>query len=176
MIHGGNVDAQINLLLQLSSDRDVFALHLSLMISSVSMSKAECERVGSCSLDRPPSFSLSPSKYNFYVSPWRWAGAQMLFVPLPFLQAPLYIQSLTGSHPGDRRHSSNTPNSLHPHRRGRHPRPIIYFSCHPARPRWKHCPRVCLTRWLLEREGKPLLLLLKKSGTKGGASDGQKGG
>lgn len=28
---------------------------------------------------------------------WRWAAAQMLFVPLPFLKAPFYIQSLTSS-------------------------------------------------------------------------------
>lgn len=77
MIPGENSDAQFNLLLQLSSDRDIFPLHPFLIISSVSMSEAECERVGSCSLDPPPSLSFSQYVHISMVFFYGCGGGQL---------------------------------------------------------------------------------------------------
>lgn len=132
-----NRDAQFNFLPQLSSDMDISPLHPFLIISSLSMSKAERERVGSLLL---LSLSLSPRMYTFFMF---FMGVEV--GSSPDVVCPRAVPcgsvrySISNRLPGDRVYSGNTPNTLSHHHLAH-----IYFSWHrsrPAgRPRWKHRP------------------------------------
>lgn len=136
MILGENSDAQLNLLLQLPSDRETFPLHPFLIISSVSMSKAECERVGSRSLDRPPSLSRSPSPsmYTFlcFFMDVEVGSCPDVVCP-PAAPEDSILYSIINKLTGDRSSSSNTPNTLQPQRHQHlHLAPLFIF--HAIRP------------------------------------------